>query len=242
MITYVLVHGALFTGNVWQDLEHYLKAHGAKTVVVNVPGRNHDGVKPEAATLELAAKKVCAAVRAQKGPVILVGHSQGGAIITQSSDECGRAVKALVYVAAVAPQSGESAFQALSAHDNANFDACATFNPLTESYEVYREGPIREYFMADVSAEKAKAASGNMVSEPAMIGSVKLHFNEDQFRKIPKYYIETRDDKIIAWDTQKKIEAEWKWKKRFTMNTSHAPFLSQPDVLGKYLLQIGAES
>lgn len=239
MITFVLVHGALFTGSVWSDVDHYLNAHGAKTVVVNVPGRNQDGVNPAAATLDLAAKKVCAAVRAQKGPVILVGHSQGGAIITQSSNDCGKDIKALVYIAAVVPQSGEGVFKALSGHDNANFDACATFNPLTQSYEVYREGPIRQNFMADVSAAKAKAAIAGMVAEPALIGSAKLQFNEKQFKQMPKYYIETTQDKIISWDTQKKIAAKWQWNKRFTLQSSHSPFLSQPELLGSYLLQIG---
>ena len=237
--TFILVHGALFTSSVWIGVQSYLQNNGYNVVTLDVPGRADDGIDPNNVTLSLAANKVCKVVEMQQSPVILLGHSQGGAIITQAVDQCGSRINGLVYVAAVVPLNGETAFQDLSNQDNANFDKCATFDAKANVVQINYNGPIKEMFMADATSIQSEQAIHNMVPEPANIGNETLHYDKHVFDSIPKFYIETQNDKIISLETQKKIEAKIKLNKIYSMQTSHSPFLSQPKLLGMYLIEIG---
>jgi pimeloyl-ACP methyl ester carboxylesterase len=101
--TIVLVHGAFAESSSWNEVIRILSAKGYSVVAVANPLR---GVKSD-------AEEVSAAMSSIKGPVVLVGHSYGGSVISNASASPGR-VKALVYVAAFAPEAGETA-AALSA-------------------------------------------------------------------------------------------------------------------------------
>lgn len=94
--TVVLVHGAFADGSSWSKVIPLLEARGLHVVAVQNPLSSLDD--------DVAAAK--RTIAQQKGPVILVGHSWGGAVITQAGTE--DKVKALVYVAAFAPDAGQS--------------------------------------------------------------------------------------------------------------------------------------
>ena len=93
----VLVHGAFVDGSTWQGVYDLLKQDGYNVAVVQNPTLSLEG---DAA----ATRRV---IDAQDGPVVLVGHSYGGAVITEAGTD--PKVAALVYIAAVAPDEGESA-------------------------------------------------------------------------------------------------------------------------------------
>lgn len=236
--TLILVHGALLTSSIWMPVQSYLQNKNYNVVTLDVPGRADDGIPADKVTLYSAATKVCKVAKLQHGPVILVGHSQGGAIITQAISECGRDIKGLVYIAAVIPFNGEKAFEMLSEQDAANFDQCATLDKNAAVYKINSTGPIKDMFMADASSYQAEKAINNFTPEPAMIGEGILRYNQHLFNEIPKFYIETTNDKIISLQTQKKIQSRVEIRQIYTMKTSHAPFISQPKMLGKYLAEI----
>lgn len=239
MLTYILVHGALLSSSAWLPVQTNLQLKGNNVVTVDVPGRDEDGFAPSDVTLKSAASRVCQIASYQKGKVILVGHSQGGAVITQAVNECASHIAALAYVAAVVPKSGEQVFQLLSDQDNANFDKIATLDANSGLYKINYQGPIKEMFMADASNEQATHAINNMVPEPAKIGGDVLSYNEDTFNKIPKYYIRTSQDQIISPETQAKYLARTKFKHVYTMNTGHSPFISAAPELANILNEIG---
>src|SRR5215468_298076 len=94
--TAILVHGAFADGSCWQKVIPYLERAGLKVVAVQNP---LDSLENDVA----ATKR---AIRNAEGPVILVGHSWAGVVITEAGNE--EKVKSLVYVAAFAPDKGES--------------------------------------------------------------------------------------------------------------------------------------
>jgi len=106
--TIVLVHGVLLTSSAWIPVQSYLQNRNINVVTIDVPERAHDHIKSKDASLMLAAEKVCKVVNMQTGPVIVAGHSQGGAVITEASGLCGSRINALVYIAAVVPKNGEN--------------------------------------------------------------------------------------------------------------------------------------
>ncbi len=236
--TFLLVHGALFTSSSWIGVQSYLQTEGYNVITMDVPGRADDGTMPVMDTMQRAVEKLCKIVDLQPEPVILVGHSQGGAVITQALDRCASKIKALVYVAAVAPLNGEAVFDALSQEDNDNFNQCATLNPLTDLYEINYNGPLKEMFMADATPEQAERAIHEMVPEPSRLGDATLYYPQNVFDAMPKYYIETKYDKIISLATQKKIESKIKPDKIYSMNSSHSPFLKLSASLSANLIDI----
>lgn len=96
--TVVLVHGAFADSSSWDGVITPLLAEGFPVVAASIPMR---GLKSD-------ADYVAALIKGIDGPVVLVGHSYGGAVITNAGTSCG-SVKALVYVAGFAPDTGETA-------------------------------------------------------------------------------------------------------------------------------------
>lgn len=236
--TLVLVHGALFTSSGWFEVQSHLQNAGYNVVTLDVPGRADDGLVFKDITLASAADKVCKVVQLQKTPVVLIGHSQGGAVITQALQQCGNKVKGLIYVTAVVPLNGETGIDGLSDKDKENFDKNVTFDEANSTLQVNYNGPIKEMFMADTTDEQFKRALNTMVSEPANIGVETLHYPEKLFLALPKFYIEATQDKIISLTTQKKIQDKVKFKKVYTLQAGHSPMISQSKALAAYVIDI----
>ncbi|KTD59881.1 Pyrethroid hydrolase [Legionella santicrucis] len=236
--TLLLVHGALFTSAGWQEVQSHLQNLNYNVVTIDVPGRAGDGIIAKDVTLSMATEKLCKVANLQRGKVVLVGHSQGGALITKALDKCGSKVKALVYLTAVMPLNGEKAFDDLNESDAENFNADTFFDEENAIFHINYNGPIKETFMADVTPEQYERALHNMVPEPANISEEILNYPIELFNAIPKFYIETTEDKIISIATQRKIERKTKFEKIYIMNTSHSPFLSNSKELANHLIDI----
>lgn len=236
--TFLLVHGALFTSSVWSPVQTYLQNKGYNVLTVNTPGRLNDDVSPQQATLGAAVEKVCQIARSQQEPVILVGHNQAGAIITQATAYCPEYIKGLVYIAAVVPLPGERPFDVLSDEDNHNFDLSAPLDNHTGLSIPDPKAPIQSLFMADARDEDAQKAIANMVSEPIIFAYDILDYNLETFQTFPKYYIKTANDFIISPLSQNKFISRQTMNQVWTLVTGHCPFISQPDQVSELLMKI----
>lgn len=237
--TIMLVHGALLTSSVWAPVQSTLQNKNFNVITVDTPGRVKDGIKPSEATLQAATTKICNVIKLQHARVLLVGHSQAGAIITQATQECPQKIAGLVYVAAVMPLSGEKTFDLLSEQDNHNFDISA---PLDEKNGLAVPNPhsaIKELFIGDgVNNDEATLAVANMVPEPIALGNDNLHYDTAVFNHIPKFYIKTTKDKIISPETQYKYIQRQQLTHIYTLETGHSPFITQPTELAEFLVKI----
>lgn len=236
--TIVLVHGALLTSSSWAPVQSYLQNKGYNVVTIDMPGRANDGIKPSDATLTAAAEKVCKVVKLQHGPVMLAGHSQAGAIITQATKYCGANIKALVYITAVIPLPGEKAFDLFSAEDNHNFNIVAPIDERSGLAKPNLSAPIHQIFMADAIDADAKRAINDMVDEPIILGDTALDYDAKSFAAIPKFYIKTAKDLIISPATQDKYIQRQHFVNMTVLDTGHSPFVSQPHFLGQELINI----
>lgn len=236
--TLVLVHGALFTGRVWGPVQTYLQNHGYPTISIDTPGRLNDGVAAQDASLSAAVEKLCHTINQQPEPVILVGHNQAGAIITQAIASCGTQIKSLVYLAAVVPWPGERPFDRLSDRDNMHFDLSAPLDTTTGLSNPGEPLTIRALFMQDVPSRQAEEAIHHMVPEPIIFAYNTLQYDLKQLRDIPKYYIKTTYDLIIEPASQDQFIARLPMQQVITLRSSHCPFLSQPIELAQTLIHI----
>lgn len=209
--TLVLVHGF------WGGAAHW------RNVILELARKGHDRIRAvELPLTSLAddAERTRKMVAQQAGPVLLVGHSYGGAVITEAGDLPN--VVGLVYIAAFAPDAGESPGGISQAHPPA---AIANLAPDSDGYLWIQYDKFRESFCQDLDADdalvmattqKAPLAStfGDTVTAPA-------------WKKKPSWYQLSTEDRMIHPDNQKHMAERMNPRTLLALDASHASLASQ---------------
>jgi pimeloyl-ACP methyl ester carboxylesterase len=185
--TIVLVHGALADSSSWDGVIAKLQADGYTVIAAANPLRNLKG----------DSDSVAGVVKNVKGPVILVGHSYGGSIITNAATGADN-VEALVYVAAYAPEAGESAFELTGKFPGSILpDSLAPPIALADgAHDLYlQQDRFRPVFAADVPQKQVKllAATQRPVTDVALKGAS----GSPAWKRIPSWFVYGGADKVI---------------------------------------------
>ncbi|MBD3818072.1 MAG: alpha/beta hydrolase [Brevundimonas diminuta] len=208
----VLVHGF------WGGAAHWGK------VITELAKRGYTSlhaVEMPLTSLADDAERVRKMVRQQEGPVILVGHSYGGAVLSEAGDLPN--VAALVFVAAFAPDAGESP-GAITQQDPPV--AAPNLAPDSDGYLWIKADKFHESFCQDLTADEAlvmavtqkaplAAAFGDAVTAPA-------------WRSKPSWYQVSSQDHMIASTNQQRMSARLNARKVITLDASHASLASHP--------------
>jgi pimeloyl-ACP methyl ester carboxylesterase len=217
----VIVHGALVDASGWRAVHDILCKDGFHVTIVQEP-------------LTSLAEDVDATERVidrQPGPVVLVGHSYGGSVITEAGAD--PKVSALVYVAALQPDAGETSGQLMSKFAAPNNSMRAAANRDTpDKYFFIPPARFRETYAADVPAPDAQflADSQQQLAEKALEAPVSVA----AWRTKPSYAILTTQDHVIGPELQR-----WMYQrsgaKVTEVSASHAVFVSQPDAVARVI-------
>jgi pimeloyl-ACP methyl ester carboxylesterase len=212
--TVVLVHGGFVDGAGWEGVYNFLKKDGYNVSIVQNPTTSLAD--------DVAATKLMIA-RAQ-GPVVLVGHSYGGVVVSEAGTD--PKVKSLVYIAAFAPDKGESV-QSLIANPPPGA-AVPPILPPQDGYLFLDSAKFRASFAADVSEEKASFMADSQVpwGVDALAGAV----TQPAWKSKPSWYLVATEDKMIPPPAQRHMAA--RAGATVTEATgSHAIYVSQPEVV-----------
>jgi pimeloyl-ACP methyl ester carboxylesterase len=207
----VLVHGGFVDGSGWQGVYDSLKKDGYAVSIVQNP------------TISLAddvavTKRILAA---QDGPAILVGHSYGGVVITEAGTD--PKVAGLVYIAAFAPDKGESVSSLIQ-----NPPPGAPVPPILppqDGFLFLDRAKFRESFAADVSAEAASFMADSQV--PWGLDALNGAVTEPAWRVKPSWYLVSTDDRMIPPDAQRAMSNR-AGSTVVEVKGSHAVYVSQP--------------
>jgi pimeloyl-ACP methyl ester carboxylesterase len=209
--TVVLVHGGFVDGSGWEGVYTLLKKSGHRVAVVqNSTVSLADDVA--------ATKRVLAA---QEGPVVLVGHSYGGVVITEAGND--PKVAALVYVAAFAPDRGESV-SALIANPPPGAPVPPILPP-QDGYLLLDRAKFAASFAADVDAEKAAFLADSQV--PWGVAALEGAVAEPAWKSRPSWYLVATDDRMIPPPAQRAM-AKRAGSIVLEVAGSHAIYVSQP--------------
>ena len=210
----VLVHGGFVDGSGWQPVYRLLRNDGYRVSVVQNP------------TLSLEGDAVAARliIDAQDGPVILVGHSYGGAVITEAGSDPN--VAALVYIAAFAPDAGESV-NALIADPPPDAPVPPILPPKDDFLFLDRD-KFHSSFAGDVTAELAEFMADSQV--PWGVEALGGTISEPAWRHKPSWYLLTTEDRMIPPPAQHAM-AERAGSTVVEVAASHSVFLSQPEAV-----------
>lgn len=210
----VLVHGGFVDGSGWEGVYKILARDGHTVSVVQHPTISLDD--------DVAATKLV--ISQQNGPVILVGHSYGGVVITEAGND--PKVIGLVYIAAFAPDEGESV-QALI-KDPPPGAPVPPILPPANGFLFLDKTKFRASFAADVAPEKAEFMAHSQV--PWGVNALSGTIKKAAWKSKPSWYLVTTEDRMIPPDAQrfmaKRAEATVVEQKG-----SHAIYVSRPDVV-----------
>jgi pimeloyl-ACP methyl ester carboxylesterase len=217
----VIVHGALVDGSGWRAVHDILTKDGFHVTIVQEP---LTGLAEDVD----ATKRV---IDQQTGPVVLVGHSYGGSVITEAGAD--PKVSALVYVAALQPDAGEASGQLMSKFAAPNDAMRAATNRATpDKYFFIPPAKFRETYAADVSAAEAQfmADSEQQLAEKAMGAPI----SAAAWRNKPSFAILTTQDHVVSPELQR-----WMYQrsgaKVTEVSASHAVFVSQPAAVAQVI-------
>src|SRR5882762_5784104 len=207
----VLVHGGFVDGSGWAAVYGILKKDGYDVAVVQNP------------TLSLADDVAVTkrAIAAQDGPAILVGHSYGGVVITEAGTD--PRVAGLVYIAAFAPDKGESVSALIK-----NPPPGAPVPPILppqDGFLFLDRAKFRASFAADVSQETAAFMADSQV--PWGVAALDGAITEPAWRSKPSWYLVTTEDKMIPPDAQRAMSKR-AGATVVEVKGSHSVFVSQP--------------
>lgn len=210
--TVILVHGAWADGSSWSKVIRRLQA---------------DGLSVRAAQLPLTAlEDDVAALRRvladTSGPIVLVGHSWGGSVITEAGNDA--KVRALVYVAAFSNDAGETGADLLEPYPRAGvMDA---IRPDGQGFLLVTEAGMADVIAADLPKEETQLLVA--VQRPLSAATFGDKVTAAAWRTLPAWYIVSGDDRAISPQMQRDLAARMK-AKTIELPASHMSVLSHPD-------------
>ncbi|GAA1641949.1 alpha/beta hydrolase [Nonomuraea maheshkhaliensis] len=227
--TVVLVHGAWADTSSWSGEVDALRKAGYTARAIGNPLRNLDD---DAATVAAFLKTV-------SGPVVLVGHSYGGSVITNAAANAAN-VKALVYVDAAVPDKGETTAQlsgagsALDAAPDTLYDKVSYANAPVGARDLYlKREPFLRSFASDLPGDTAarlwatqRAASTNAFHTPSRAAA---------WKKIPSWYFASTGDRIITIESQLSMAKRAGSKVTKFAGGSHLTLVSHPEAVASVI-------
>jgi pimeloyl-ACP methyl ester carboxylesterase len=208
--TVLLIHGAWADGSSWSKVIPLLEAKGLHVVAVQIP-------------LTSFADDVAATQRAialEDGPVLLVGHSYGGAVITEAGND--PKVAGLVFVSAVAPDKGESAFALITSVPT---PIGSELRPDKSGFLKLTPKGIAEDFAQDLPAEEIAVLTATQI--PTSVAAMKGEITTPAWKSKPSWYVVAANDRAISPELEasqaKKIGAT-----TTIVPSSHVAMLAQP--------------
>lgn len=212
----VLVHGAFADGSGWEDVANILKKDGYTVAVVQHPETSYaEDVKFTKAVIDR-----------QSGPVVLVGHSYGGAVITEAGNH--PKVASLVYIAAFALDTGESC----AAIEQALPPATTGIKATNDGY--FYIDPV--VFHADFAADLPEAKAAFMAESQVLISadSFTHQVTSPAWKSKPTWYMVATADRSINPD-QERMMAKRAKAKTIEVNSSHVAYMSHPKETAKLI-------
>ncbi len=210
----VLVHGGFVDGSGWEGVHKTLKRDGYTVAIVQNP------------TISLADDVAVTrrTIANQDGPVILVGHSYGGAVITEAGND--PKVARLVYVAAFAPDKGEAVSSLIK--DPPPSAAVPPILPPQEGYLFLDKAKFPASFAADVEPGTAAFMADSQV--PWGLDALNGTISEPAWKTKPSWYLLTTEDKMIPPDAQRAMSKR-AGATVVEIEGSHAIYVSQPQAV-----------
>jgi pimeloyl-ACP methyl ester carboxylesterase len=239
---FVLVHGAFQDASTYDAVVPLIEANGDTAVTVNLGGRAGDETPFGELTLESYRDAVVAAIEAQAQPVILVGHSFGGMVISTAAEAVPDRVEALVYLAAYLARSGESLVTLSSQDQYSQLGQEGVFQ-VSEDFTTASvlESAFAGAFCPDCDDAQATAVAASQLPEPLAPLNEPVTLTAEAFGSVYKAYVMTAQDMVVTPQLQALMIANTPVDHVYALDAGHALYVTQPEALVAILEDVASE-
>lgn len=228
----LLIHGAW--GGAWefQDTIDGLARRGHAATAIDLPGHGQRPVPISAVSMDAYARRVIEAVDAIDGPVVLVGHSLGGAVIAEVAERIPTKIERLVFVAAILPRNGESALGLMQSDEAGALLPRVTFAE-DQSYATLDTELVKDVLLHDVQETDRLARmlphfAMKQATEPFVFAA---RVTPEAFGSVPKSYVRASQDRVMSPALQDRMISSWDVDQVLTLDAGHFPLMSIPEQL-----------
>ena len=238
MASFVLIHGSWHGGWCFDEVKALLEGEGHHVIAPDLPGMG--GTEEELAAVTLDgwgrfAVELCRT--APQRPVVLVGHSRGGLVISTAAEKDPGVIDALVYICAMMLPDGMSRADLKALEEpNPAFDGLIRLTPGGHGSTV--SVPVAGEVFAQLSPpDKVARGLARLVAEPHGPRSEPVRVTAVRWGSLPRTYIECLADRTIPLASQRLMQELSPGAAVVTLDADHSPFLSRPRELVDALLQ-----
>ncbi len=237
MSTFVLVHGAWHGAWCWYKVVPRLTQAGHRVLAPDLPSLGRDRTPVAEISLDRWADSICNVVEASVEPVILVGHSRGGIVISAVAERVPKRIAMLVYLTAFLLRDGETLLEVAQTADSSLVVPNIVVADDQASMTVPGDA-AQEAFYGECSPEDVVLASMLLAPEAIAPNATPLRVTDSRFGSVPRVYIECLRDKAIPVALQRRMAHDSPCEIVASLDSDHSPFLSAPAPLVDHLLAL----
>jgi pimeloyl-ACP methyl ester carboxylesterase len=237
MATFILVHGSWHGGWCWDGVAALLAGSGHVVHAPDLAGLGADRTPLAGITLAGWRDQIVEIVDRASEPVMLVGHSRGGIVISEAAEARPDKIARLVYLAAFLLRDGESISRTMRADGSSLILPSLIVLEDGISSIVRREALAATFYGDCTPAEIAEAAS-RLRPEPVLPNRTPVHVTAERFGRVKRAYITTALDRAVPPGLQRLMCSALPCDPMVAMDTAHSPFISAPATLALHLAML----
>jgi pimeloyl-ACP methyl ester carboxylesterase len=201
----------------------------------DLPGHGEDQTPISEVSLQACVDRVCAVLDAQAEPVILVAHSLGGPVASQTAEQRPGKIRNLVYVAAFLFGNGQSRAQ-LGPFEGSVLGPTTLVVAEDKTWIEVKPDVARQAFYHDCPDDDAARAASRLGREAMALLATPVRLTDEYFGRIPRDYIACLQDQAIPLSAQRTMYTALPCRRVISMDAAHSPFYAKPEELAGHLL------
>lgn len=230
MAVYILLHGAWHDSRCWQKITPQLSARGHEVFTPDLPGHGRDHTPFNTITLASYIDAISVLIEKTTQPVILVGHSMAGIIISQLAENLPSRIQILVYLAAFIPADHESLLDVAKKSRSEGIGDEMIIDTSQNRIDL-RPGPqLAELFYNSCTQTDRALALSYLQPEPFQPFADPVSLSPEKFGRVNKRYILCKQDKVLPPVDQKRMARSIRCP-IIELDCDHSPFISAPALL-----------
>ena len=229
-----MVHGAWHGAWCWYKVLPLLQSAGHTVIAPDLPSLGMDRTPLSQVSLDTWVEHICRVVDTASEPVVLVGHSRGGIIISEVAERRSDKIALLVYLAAYLMRDGES-LMPVAQSDGSSLVFSNLVVSEDQTFATIKPQAIKEVFYAKCSDEDVTLAGMLLAPEALAPAVTPIRVTAEGFGRVPRVYIECLHDKVIPLALQRQMHSKLPCQKVVSIDTDHSPFFSAPQKLAESL-------
>lgn len=234
MSIYILLHGAWHARWCWKYVTPLLEEKGHTVYTPDLPGHGHDLTPFAEITLKTYVDSVIELINRQEQPVVLVGHSMAGIIISQVAEQIPEKIDQLIYVAAFIPENHQSLSQCAQESKSPGLAPEIIIDEAKNSIALIKSNRLKTLFYNCCNEKDVQEALALLQPEPFFPFITPISITPERFGKVRKHYIECLQDGVLLPEDQKRMYSQTN-SHVVSLNVGHSPFFSMPEELVKAL-------